>query len=449
MCNRVLILEDHAGRVAGFEQAVGKLEGDLTVKVWRDAHSMLAECAAYLDEACLISLDHDLIAERGQPDPGDGVEVATYLASFPPACPVIVHSTNHERVHSMLNELRFAKWENCRVGHMGDDWIEKDWLPLAREFIAKGRDYPPIYHHPLDHAVRMERARLALDGLSLGDAFGECFFAPQEVIEERLAERKLPPDPWHVTDDTIMAISVVETLDRFGEIRGDQLAQAFGKRYDADPYRGYGGTAHSILRQLHQGVSWRKVAAAVFDGSGSKGNGAAMRVAPLGAYFAEDDDERIIEQAARSAEVTHAHPDGIAGAIAVALATAWVYRLQGQCPDDPFDLIRFCVELTPDGPTRSGLLRALGVPLQSSARHAANVLGSGKGVVSEDTVPYVLWCVARHLECKFAEAMWETVSELGDRDTTCAMVGGILVLHFGVGCLPDLWTVRREALPFL
>ena len=52
-----------------------------------------------------------------------------------------------------------------------------------------------------------------------------------------------------------------------------------------------------------------------------------MRVAPLGAYFA-DDLEMVRAQAVLAAEVTHAHPEGIAGAVAVALAAAWACRLR-------------------------------------------------------------------------------------------------------------------------
>ncbi len=47
----------------------------------------------------------------------------------------------------------------------------------------------------------------------------------------------------------------------------------------------------------------------MFSGLGSFGNGAAMRAAPLGAWFAGD-VETVIQQAILSAEVTHAHPEG-------------------------------------------------------------------------------------------------------------------------------------------
>ncbi len=51
-----------------------------------------------------------------------------------------------------------------------------------------------------------------------------------------------------------------------------------------------------------------------------------MRVAPLGAYFA-DDLPCLVTEARASAEITHAHPEGQAGAIAVAVAAAWAWHI--------------------------------------------------------------------------------------------------------------------------
>lgn len=47
--------------------------------------------------------------------------------------------------------------------------------------------------------------------------------------------------------------------------------------------------------------------------------------APLGAWFADDLD-RVVSEARASAEVTHFHPEGQAGAIAIAVAAAWAYQ---------------------------------------------------------------------------------------------------------------------------
>ena len=98
-----------------------------------------------------------------------------------------------------------------------------------------------------NHKERMARARLSLDGLSIGDAFGERFFRLSP------AARITPAPPWCYTDDTVMAMSVTEVLDRHRGIDPEALAAAFAKRYAANPARGYGGMAHHILQGIANG----------------------------------------------------------------------------------------------------------------------------------------------------------------------------------------------------
>jgi ADP-ribosylglycohydrolase len=71
-------------------------------------------------------------------------------------------------------------------------------------------------------------------------------------------------------------------------------------------------------------------------------------------------------------------------------------------------------------------------------------LGNGTNVISQDPVPFALWCAARHLH-DYEEALWTTVAGLGDRDTTCAIVGSIVVL-VGPSRIPADWVSAREAL---
>jgi ADP-ribosylglycohydrolase len=152
---------------------------------------------------------------------------------------------------------------------------------------------------------------LSLEGLSVGDTFGERFFGLPEDALRRIAQRELCPPPWTYTDDTEMALSIVEVLRECGEIDQDLLAQRFARRMQFG--RGYGQGTYAILCALKEGRDWRALTQAGFRGMGSFGNGAAMRVAPLGAFFAEASVETVCEQARLSAEVTHCHPEGIAG----------------------------------------------------------------------------------------------------------------------------------------
>ena len=68
---------------------------------------------------------------------------------------------------------------------------------------------------------RLARARLALEGLSLGDVFGQQFFIRSSLLEQLIAQRALPAPPWLFTDDTQMALSIVGSLARFGAIDQD------------------------------------------------------------------------------------------------------------------------------------------------------------------------------------------------------------------------------------
>ena len=96
---------------------------------------------------------------------------------------------------------------------------------------------------------------------------------------------RLPPAPWFHSDDTEMAISIVEALARDGRIDQDALAVRFADRFQRDPDRGYGSMARIILKKIAAGTSWPTASAEGFAGEGSLGNGAAMRAAPLGALL--------------------------------------------------------------------------------------------------------------------------------------------------------------------
>ena len=295
-----------------------------------------------------------------------------------------------------------------------------------------------------DHDQRKTRARLSLEGLSVGDAFGQCFFAfGTQVL---IAARTAPPAPWQYTDDTTMALSIVEVLEQHGRIDQDALAEAFARRYAREPNRGYGATAHLILRAIGRGCPWREASAAAFGGEGSMGNGGAMRVGPLGAYFADDLDA-VVQNARASAEVTHGHSEGQAGAIAVAVAAAVAGTLRGAGgAAGGQELIRAVIDRTPPGATRLGLSEALKLPFDASVRVATEVLGNGSRVCAFDTVPFAIWCAARHLD-SYEDALWETVSGLGDRDTTCAIVGSIVAMAVPEQGVPAAWRRAREPLP--
>ena len=439
----ILMLEDNAERIDGFHKAVAELAGDFELKVWRDAHSMMAECAEFFPTAWVICLDHDLNPQPGvTADPGTGVDVARFLADFLPVCPVLIHSTNVDRVYSMMNELRFAGWIVDRVGPLGSDWIETTWLRRIKELLSvPGNTWKTS--QPADHAERVERMKLSLDGLGLGDALGEMLSYRSDNALSRLVNGELPAGPWFHTDDTEMAISIVAVLKSHGEINQDALARRFARRFERDPDRGYGSMTRIQLREINAGAKWREMAANAFGGQGSMGNGGAMRVAPLGAYFA-DDLERCAAESRACSLVTHTHPEGVAGTVAVAVGAAMAWRMRdGIGAEFAPMFFEEVLRLTPESQVRRGILLASQTPAEVPLNDVAKALGNGSLVTAPDTVPFCIWMAAHH-PGHFVEAIGKTISAGGDCDTNAAIVGGMVALSAGREAIPGEWLKARE-----
>jgi ADP-ribosylglycohydrolase len=296
-----------------------------------------------------------------------------------------------------------------------------------------------------DHRVMTtspaDRALDSLRGLALGDAFGETWFRISAGdAERRIAYREAPAGPWPWTDDTAMALSLYRILAAHGTVRQDDLAEAFANSYANDPYRGYGGSMHDVLRCIGAGEHWQAVTARQFRGMGSWGNGAAMRVAPLGAWFADSLDQAAGE-AALSAAVTHAHPEAAAGAVAVAVAAA--LAAHGESAEG---LLAAVASRTPDSQVASRLRLVADRSFELEPTWIAGEVGCGLQISAQDTVPYAIWCAARHLD-DLEEALWATASAGGDVDTTCAIAGGIVAARTGTGAIPADWLQACEPLP--
>ncbi|MFZ3567675.1 ADP-ribosylglycohydrolase family protein [Streptomyces sp. BH097] len=285
---------------------------------------------------------------------------------------------------------------------------------------------------------RLNRALSSLRGLSVGDALGSQFFVPANY--PLLKTRALPDGTWQWTDDTEMAASVVAVLAAHERVDQDELARSFAERQDVE--RGYGPAVNRLLQQVREGDDWRALASALFNGRGSWGNGAAMRIAPLGAYYA-DDPEQATHQAEISAYPTHQHREAVVGAMAVAAAAALVADPAG--PPAPQDLLDGVISLVPRSAVGAGLRRAKDMLDYGDPSTVAAVLGCGRRTTAHDTVPFAVWSAARGLG-DFEGAFWSTAQVGGDMDTTCAIVGGI-VASGADGAPSAEWLGRTEALP--
>jgi hypothetical protein len=137
----IAILEDDVDRA---ERMRARLEDRFPYEVRVFAHhtsEMIAWLESHLAETVLISLDHDLNllpSENGQcVDPGCGRDVADYLATQSPICPVVIHSTNLPAADGMQSTLEESGWSVARVTPYGDlAWIDEAWFPAARRALV-------------------------------------------------------------------------------------------------------------------------------------------------------------------------------------------------------------------------------------------------------------------------------------------------------------------------
>jgi poly(ADP-ribose) glycohydrolase ARH3 len=290
----------------------------------------------------------------------------------------------------------------------------------------------------LSTSVLKDRFEGCLLGLAIGDALGGKFEAQTaEAIRARFptAEQLIayPQDEIWYTDDTQMTVGVCEALVERGEIVEESLCRAFVANYL--PSRGYSFGARAVLDAMEEGRDYRQVAERHFPG-GSYGNGAAMRVAPVGLLF-RDDRRRLWEQARLSALPTHQHPLGIEGAQLLALAVAFCSRAERLDRAAFFEeLLGACEALE----YRSQLEQA------ARAQTAEDLAGLGNRIEAVYSVPTAIAGFALAPE-SFEAAVSSVIFLGGDTDTLAAMAGALSGAYLGTSRLPARLVGLLESSP--
>jgi len=377
-------------------------------------------------------------------------------------------------------------WVGDCVGNLGQLYFAHDILKALAEGVAKFGGQLSQYHNQFIYSDDTEEAIVLYNHLRRrqnmvdehNDTF-ESFFKSQSVVVQ------------------------------------DELALGFATRYytrdpDGEIY-GYGLNTRKVLRDIYEGVPWTEankfiksksegmpshidsLVDSLSSGKGMKaamhevnlvlerqkkgetggelqgscGNGSAMRVAPLGAFLAPiwhgdeenwsecaklcDYEKRLVAEAALQAEVTHCHPEGIAGAIAITSLAHNVTEMMMQ--EDQayglnypnFDRILFqnLLRRVPQGQVRDGIEKARDLAYDVPIGKVIQILGNGTHVTCQDTVPLCCYLAIKHLALSkaspdlYEKAIIETSMAFGDVDTNCAIVGGIV----GIVCQPpEKWS---------
>jgi len=283
-----------------------------------------------------------------------------------------------------------------------------------------------------------DRFRGCLLGVAIGDALGGLFEARSpESIRERFATADeiaaYPKEEIWYTDDTQMTIGIAETLADHGEIVNIRLCEAFVANYI--PSRGYGRGARAILEAMEDGKDHEQVAAEYFPG-GSYGNGAAMRVAPVGLFF-HHERKRIWEQARLSALPTHLHALGIEGAQILALAVGIL------CEDAAWNRTRFFDELL--APDLTFEYRTQ-MEFASRANSVDKLPPLGNRIEALYSVPTAIACFALTPD-SLTDTLGNAIFLGGDTDTIAAMAGALVGTHLGLQGLPERLVRLLESSP--
>lgn len=280
----------------------------------------------------------------------------------------------------------------------------------------------------LDLADLRDRCRGALIGVGLGDAIGAPFEGQTNPSPEAVVEVLWSPHDLRTTDDTAMTLAVGEAIVAAGSVDQEQLARHLAVRCLADPDRGYGRTPE-VLNAIHRGVPWRD-AANTADG-GLRGDGAAMRVAPV-AIAAYTSAELTSIWAAEQAEVTHAHPTAIDGARLIALAIR--HALLSPAPPSWTDRTRLAVVLAEHAQTDR---------LAQALRSAAPAPGAAIPGTASAAVPAAIHTVALHGD-DLTATIRAAVELGGDTDTVAAMAAGTVGAHVGLSSIATGLVERLE-----
>ena len=276
----------------------------------------------------------------------------------------------------------------------------------------------------------LARYRGALMGVAVGDALGAPFEESLRVAPESIESLRGEPGELRYTDDTHMTIGVAQSLIACRGFDGAHMARVFAENYQSEPWRGYGAGPPQIFQRIVRGDQWDEPAQRLFGGSGSFGNGAAMRVAPV-ALYAMGDLPRVAAIARQTARITHAPELGVEGAVAQACAVAHLLESAADTDLRPANFLAHIRDHVQSAPYRMALEKV--DRILSNATPEAVVRNIGNDITALAAVPAALCCFPRHPD-SFAEAVLFAISLGGDTDTIASMTGALSGAYtFGEG----------------
>jgi poly(ADP-ribose) glycohydrolase ARH3 len=250
------------------------------------------------------------------------------------------------------------------------------------------------------------------------------------VSQSYIEEIRADPRSMIYTDDTAMTIWLAESLLTADRFDGADMSMRFAEGYRSEPHRGYGANVIDVFSRVLRGFDWSETARSQFGGTGSYGNGAAMRVAPV-ALFAYPDIDTTIRLARQTAEVTHTHPVGVEGAVIQSVAAGHALR-----EDFDSDVLLAALDDLVETQIFKSKLDTLPKAVEMADDNYAR-LHLGNGVSAGNSVVTALYCFLA--SDGFEDTVIRAIRMGGDTDTIAAMAGALAGALYGGSTIPEVW----------
>jgi ADP-ribosyl-[dinitrogen reductase] hydrolase len=302
--------------------------------------------------------------------------------------------------------------------------------------------------------VATERAVGSLLGGAMGDALGRPMEGSlnssrgagttgRSEVRDFVAWRGWSGGPRGTyTDDTQLTSEVARVLLERGWLDPERLGELLVAWLPVG--RGKGAATVAAVHALASGTPWHRA------GTSSAGNGAAMRVAPIG--IARSRDAGLLRrEAALSSLVTHASPLAVSSSIVMAGAVAWCAH-RGPDRFDIDALLRWLDSLLVDFPDPGAPDRQAGgsttpVRLMDRIREWLSETDEPvedvmrrrySGAYVLESLPAALWCFV-HAYDDPERAIVIAANRTRDSDTIASMTGQLVGALHGTDALPARW----------
>ncbi len=271
-------------------------------------------------------------------------------------------------------------------------------------------------------------------GLACGDALGATLeFKERDWIKTNHGELRdmvgggwLHLAPGETTDDTHMAMDMLQSIVEHGDVRPDDIAARFLAWRRSGP-KDIGSLTSASLGFLAGGASWQDAGKMAWDASGGEaaGNGGVMRCAPIG-LFRYANIPALIEESRQTCLITHYDPRCQESCVAV----NWMIAELVQGHDPTLEALSAVV-------THGELLDAL---RSTDGATTAQMAALAKGGYTISTLAVAYWALRTY--DSYEEGVVKVVNLGGDADTTGAVTGALLGAKYGAAAIPGRW--RRK-----